>query len=204
MATDLSSIRAQLKCRHSLFIISASSGVGKSTITRALAAAGLAKVLISATSRPMRGNEKQGMEYFFVSEQTFKQQIEQGLFLEWAEIYGHYYGTYLQQLQDTLHHHQNAILEIDTVGAATVKELLPQSVTIFIRAPSVATLRARLTHRNENTAEEIERRISCVEQEMQQSKWYEHTVINDDLTTAINDISAIINSYSNNKKDTTP
>ena len=168
-----------------LFILSAPSGAGKTTVSRRLREEGLARVSISHTTRPPRPGEEEGREYFFVDRDEFTRMQNAGLFLESAEVYGNLYGTSAGWVQSQLGRGQNVLLEIDTQGAGKVKRALPEAVSIFLRPPSLDALRQRLTGRGQDSPEVVARRLAGAKNEMARENEYDCVIINDDLETAV-------------------
>ena len=168
-----------------LFILSAPSGAGKTTVSRRLRAEGLACVSVSHTTRPPRPGEEEGREYFFVDRDEFTRMQNAGLFLESAEVYGNLYGTSAEWVQSQLEQGRNVLLEIDTQGAGKVKRALPESVSIFLRPPSLKTLRERLTGRGQDSPEVVAQRLAGAKNEMARENEYDCVIINDDLETAV-------------------
>ena len=168
-----------------LFILSAPSGAGKTTVSRRLREEGLARVSISHTTRPPRPGEEEGREYFFVDRDEFTRMQNAGLFLESAEVYGNLYGTSAEWVQSQLGRGQNVLLEIDTQGAGKVKRALPAAVSIFLRPPSLEALRQRLTGRGQDSPEVVARRLAGAKNEMARENEYDCVIINDDLETAV-------------------
>jgi len=176
-----------------LFVISGPSGVGKGTIREAL----LARVAdiedsISATTREPRNGEVYGKDYFFVSETEFRKMVDQGMMLEWAEVYGKFYGTPREFVMETLAIGRDVVLEIDIQGARQVKSKMPEGVYIFISPPSAEELEARLNSRGKDSPESIERRIAAFKDEMRHMPDYDYEVVNDHLDIAINKVVSII------------
>ena len=168
-----------------LFILSAPSGAGKTTVSRRLQAEGLARVSVSHTTRPPRPGEEEGREYFFVDRDEFTRMQNAGLFLESAEVYGNLYGTSAGWVQSELERGRNVLLEIDTQGACKVKSALPEAVSIFLRPPSLEALRERLTGRGQDSPEVVARRLAGAKNEMARENEYDCVIINDDLETAV-------------------
>jgi len=133
-----------------------------------------------------------GVHYFFLNREDFMKMIDEGQLLEWAEVYGNYYGTPRRFVQETLDRGEDAILEIDIQGALQVKEKFPEAVLIFVAPPSMAELRLRLTARGADSREEIERRLGCTVAEMKLAGRYDYIVINDEVTRALDKVKAII------------
>lgn len=175
-----------------IIIFSAPSGCGKSTIINALMQQHPDLNLhfgITATSRPPRGTEQDGVEYFFLSPEEFSRRIEQGDFLEYCEVYaGRYYGSLKSVVDKMLAEGKNVVMDLDVVGAQNVKRQRPdQTVTLFIQPPTIEALRQRLILRGTDTPEVIEQRMDRAEYEISQAPHFDYIIVNDDLTTAIND-----------------
>ena len=181
--------------RGNLFVISAPSGSGKTTLVRRLLDT-LDDVCfsVSFTTRPVRGSERDGVDYHFVPEDVFRAKIEGGEFLEWAEVYGKWYGDPRSQIRDSLQNGNDVILKVDVQGAATVRALAPGVVSILIVPKSLAELRQRLIGRMTESSPEIELRLRTAAQELEQVREFDYCVINEDghLDRAIRSIEAII------------
>ncbi|MEJ2760768.1 MAG: guanylate kinase [Gammaproteobacteria bacterium] len=177
--------------RGNLFIVSAPSGAGKTTLVKALLETmpDLA-VSISHTTRPPRPSERDGQDYHFVDEAAFLSLVEEDRFLEHARVFDHYYGTSRDWVQERLVAGVDVILEIDWQGARQVRERLPDAVGIFILPPSYATLKARLKGRGDEEAT-VRRRMDDAARELSHYAEYEFLVINDDLETARQDLAAV-------------
>lgn len=176
-----------------LFVLSGPSGVGKGTIINKLLPLLPDMVLsISATTREPREREKDGVHYFFVSLEQFKQTIEEGGFLEYDGHFNNFYGTPKKFVYDNLNKGNDVMLEIDVNGALKVKNSCPDAVLIFIKPLTVDVLLNRLKHRNSEDEKEIAQRIARIEQEMSQQNKYDYIVVNDDLKTAVNEVYQII------------
>lgn len=185
----------------SLYLISAPSGAGKTSLVKALLAAsqqsaagpGLC-VSVSHTTRPMRPGEQDGVNYHFVSKDGFKAMVEKGDFLEHAEVFGNFYGTSKTWVRERLGQGWDVILEIDWQGAAQIKKLLPESVGIFILPPSLQTLEKRLTGRGTDKPEVIAARMAKAVNEMSHYPQADFLVINDQFEVALADLQAIFRS----------
>lgn len=178
-----------------LFVISGSSGVGKGTLLKQLVQKNPElEVSISATTRAPRPAEVDGVNYFFITKEEFLKEVENGEFLEWAEFNGNYYGTKQAWVERNLNKGRNLILEIETNGALQIKKKLPDSVLIFILPPSLEELEHRLRGRNTEDEETIQGRLHEVCREIECSKNYDYTVVNDDLDTALLELERIIKS----------
>lgn len=176
-----------------LFIISAPSGAGKTTLVSAL----LEKtpdleVSVSHTTRPRRSKEANGENYFFVDEATFEQMMEENAFLESARVFGNYYGTSREWVEQKLASGTDVILEIDWQGAELVRKSFPKSVSIFIIPPSIATLKERLNRRNQDQPEVIARRVAEAKLEISHYQTFEYLVVNRHFPTALSNLSSII------------
>lgn len=176
-----------------LFVISAPSGAGKTSVIRTLLQTDINVTLsISYTTRPSRRDEKNGQDYFFVDRATFKAMQEHGEFLESAEVYGNFYGTSRKWIEETLSSEQDVLLEIDCQGAQQVRTLYPQAVSIFILPPSMETLKNRLEQRGMDESKIIERRLSAACSEISHLNSFDYVVVNHELETAAREISCII------------
>ncbi|KQB53482.1 guanylate kinase [Pseudomonas endophytica] len=175
-----------------LYIISAPSGAGKSSLVKALIdIEPQICVSVSHTTRAMRPGEKNGVHYHFVEREEFVKMIEHGDFLERAEVFGNLYGTSQSYLQQTLDEGHDLILEIDWQGAEQVRKLMPQARSIFILPPSQQALRDRLDNRGQDSAEIIDGRMREAVSEMSHYVDYDYLIINDDFALALDDLKAI-------------
>ena len=178
-----------------LFVISGSSGVGKGTLLKKLIEKNpKLEVSISATTRQPRPGEVDGVNYFFTDKNEFLKEVENGDFLEWAEFNGNYYGTKQAWVERNLNKGRNLILEIETKGALQIKNKIPDSVLIFIMPPSIEELEHRLRGRNTEDEETIQGRLHEVRREIECSKNYDYTIVNDDLEKALVELEKVINS----------
>lgn len=178
-----------------LFVISGSSGVGKGTLLKKLIEKNpKLEVSISATTRQPRPGEIDGVNYFFTDKNEFLKEVENGDFLEWAEFNGNYYGTKQAWVERNLNKGRNLILEIETKGALQIKNKMPDSVLIFIMPPSIEELEHRLRGRNTEDEETIQGRLHEVRREIECSKNYDYTIVNDDLEKALIELEKVINS----------
>jgi guanylate kinase len=185
-------VRSSTERRGILFIISAPSGTGKTTLCKQLTAniPGLWHS-ISYTTRSPRAGEEHGREYFFTDEPTFQSMIDRHEFVEWARVYGHLYGTPRKTLADKIDQGIDVLLEIDVQGALQVKKKFDDAVSIFILPPSMTALRQRLKSRASDTTEEIQRRLQKVKEEVWSYREYAYIVRNDDLTRSLRDLENI-------------
>ena len=184
-----------------IVIISGPSGVGKSTISRAVLDRVDNLVLsTSATTRAQAPAETNGKEYTFLSEGEFKRGIDQGDFLEYAEVFGNFYGTPKAEVDASLAQGRNVLLEIDVQGGQQVKALDPDALLIFILPPDDQALRKRLDGRGRDTNQSVETRLEKANKEIVAARqFYEHMVTNDDLEQAIQDVMHIVQSNSKSK-----
>ena len=175
-----------------LYIISAPSGAGKTSLVKALTDdLNHIRVSVSHTTRAMRPGEHDGVNYHFVDRAEFERLNAQGDFLEQAEVFGNCYGTSRSALQHTLDQGHDLILEIDWQGAQQVRKLMPGVRSIFILPPSQQALRQRLTNRGQDSDEIIEGRMREAVSEMVHYDEYEYVIINDDFATALEDLKAV-------------
>lgn len=180
-----------------LVIISAPSGAGKdSSIDRLVRAGALedATVYVTATSRAPRPGEVHGREYFFYSPEKFRDEIEQGNFLEWSVVHGEFKGVRRDALADTLREHRIVIVKPDPQGMRKLKTLLPEALTIFIQPPSIESLQRRLIGRGTESPEQLAIRLKNAEIEMAAAPEYDHVVVNEDgqLDRTVREIADII------------
>jgi guanylate kinase len=181
-----------------IFIISAPSGAGKTTLCKAaLAAFADMRYSVSFTTRAPRPGEENGRDYVFVTAPEFEAGIRGGRWAEWAQVHGNYYGTSADVLAQSLSAGCDILLDIDVQGARQICARFPESVTIFIMPPSLEVLRQRLVSRGTDRLEVIAMRIDNAGREMAQRDVYRHVVVNDDLETAITELIHLIDSYRN-------
>ena len=176
-----------------LFVVSAASGTGKTSLVKALLErVSNLHVSVSHTTRPQRPGELEGVHYHFTSQKEFLAQVEQAGFIEYAEVFGNYYGTSQDTVKQQLAKGHDVLLEIDWQGAEQVRKLFPESQQIFILPPSQFDLRQRLSNRGTDSVEVIEHRLSCAVEDMQQYLNFDYLIINDDFNKALHDLESVI------------
>ena len=183
-----------------LIVFSAPSGSGKSTLINHLMSQGLnLKFSISCTSRAPRGKEQNGVEYFFITPDEFREKIKNEEFIEYEEVYkDRYYGTLKAQVERQLKNGENVIFDIDVVGGCNIKKLYGErALLVFIMPPSVEQLRRRLKSRATDTLEVIESRIAKAEYELSFKDKYDVTIVNDKLATAQEEVLNAVRSFLN-------
>ncbi|WP_395377880.1 guanylate kinase [Marinicella sp. W31] len=179
-----------------LFIVSAPSGTGKTSLVNALVRdTNHLKLSISHTTREARPKEIDGYNYHFIEEARFKQMDMAGVFLESANVFGNYYGTSSEVVNKMLHEGHDVVLEIDWQGAEQVKELIQQAVSIFILPPSIEDLRERLTARGQDSEEVINLRMDKAISELKHYHKADYLVVNDDFEDALKGMKAIVRSH---------
>ena len=179
--------------RGLLIVVSGASGTGKGTVCKKL----LSKLpniyySISATTRQPREGETDGVEYFFLTVEEFKKKIAEGKFLEYAEVYGNFYGTPSYKIEEHLKRGENVLLEIDTQGALKVMEKCSDGVYIFLLPPSLEELYNRIKNRGTESEENLRRRFKAATSEIAVGKKYQYAVVNDSVDSAVKKIQAII------------
>ena len=176
-----------------LFVVAAASGTGKTSLVKALLdRTSNLHVSVSHTTRPKRNGELDGIHYHFIEKDSFTAQIEQGGFIEYAEVFGNYYGTSQRTVEEQLQQGHDVLLEIDWQGAAQVRKLFPDSIQIFILPPSQYDLRQRLSNRGTDSVEVIEHRLDCAVSDMQQYVNFDYIIINDSFDRALHELEAVI------------
>lgn len=176
-----------------IFVVAAPSGAGKSSLVKALMELDSAvQPSVSHTTRPPRGQEKHGREYFFVPHTEFDGMVAAGAFVEWAHVHGQRYGTSKRAIEDRIAQGADVILEIDFQGATQIRKTFANAVTIFILPPSWEELRSRLERRGEDSAEVIELRLQNAAEEMARANEFDFVIINELFERALFDLKAIV------------
>jgi len=179
-----------------LFILSAPSGAGKTTLCRVLMEHFKDMLYsVSYTTRDPRKGEIKGADYHFISKDEFREKIKEDKWAEWAEVHGNYYGTSAEFLSDALSSGKNVLLDIDVEGTRKILEQYPESITIFIMPPTPEILRMRIESRGTDSSEIIEKRLKNAETEMAQKNLYRHVIVNDRLDEAIGELISIVEAY---------
>lgn len=177
-----------------LFVVSSPSGGGKGTLVqRMLDALPDLSYSVSYTTRTPRNGELDGREYFFVARDRFEQMVAANEFLEWASVHGNLYGTARRQVMREINEGRDIVLEVDVQGAASVRKLIAESVSIFILPPSHEVLRERLLKRGTDTAEELKLRLRNAPAELRHYTAFDYLIVNDDVDSAANRLVAIVN-----------
>jgi guanylate kinase len=183
-----------------LFVVSAPSGAGKTTLCKALRSVYAdIQYSVSHTTRKPRQGEEEGIDYFFIDTETFLDMRARDCWAEWADVHGHYYGTSAKNLDQVLSGGHDILLDIDVQGAMQILERYPEAVTIFIMAPSLEALKLRLLKRGTEDPQTIEKRLRNAEKEIARKSIYRHVIVNDELSTAIDAFIGIVGKYRNNK-----
>ena len=190
-----------VKGRGEIIAVSAPSGTGKTTIIKNI----LKKFpqitfSISATTRPKRIVEKNGVEYFFISEKEFLKKIENNDFVEWEKFYDYYYGTFKSTIEENINSGISILLEIDVKGALSLKSIYPESHLIYIKPPSFEELVKRLSERKTENKDDFKKRIERAEMELNHTNKFDYVIINKDLNKAIEETSELINKILNKEK----
>lgn len=182
--------------RGHLFIISAPSGAGKTTLSRAILKRFTDMLYsVSYTTRSPRKGEKDGVDYHFISKEAFKKDIKTGRWSEWAEVYGNYYGTSAEFIEKGLSSGRDILLDIDVQGTIQILKHHPDSVTIFVLPPSMDALRQRLEMRGTESETVLKLRLENAKKEMVHKNLYRHVIVNDQLLSAIEELISIIEGY---------
>ncbi len=177
-----------------IFVISGPSGSGKSTLINRLMTVHPEIVFsVSHTTRPIRGKEVHGKDYYFVSKEHFSEMIEKDEFVEWAQVYDNFYGTGYKEVEYRISSKENAVLvlDIDVQGARNIKKKYPDAAFTLISPPSMAELRKRLVERENKEDQHIQRRLEIAWDELNQYRFYDYIIVNDDLDEAFSNLNAI-------------
>jgi len=183
-----------MKLAHHLIVISAPSGAGKTTICNQLLNRNENfRISVSATTRPPRPNEKNGVDYIFVSEEEFREKVDNREFLEYESVHGYYYGTLRSQVNELINQGYYVIFDIDVNGALSLKKRYPEAILIFLKPPSIEELKRRLIERKSDDPVEIQKRLTRLPEEYEKSEHFDYIVVNDELNKTVLEIAEIIN-----------
>jgi len=180
---------------HNLVVLSGPSGTGKTTVSRALPGRLDLMVSISATTRPPRPGEADGVDYCFLTPEEFKKRVAEKRLVEWAEVFGHYYGTPIEGLERARKSGKMLLLEIDVQGGIQIKKKFPEALAILLLPPDDRALWQRLSHRGTETSQAVELRFAKAQEEVRmarQSRCYDVEIVNDQLADTVNEVAAII------------
>jgi len=192
-ATERSSTNAPHVGRGLLIVVSSPSGGGKGTlIDRVLKTVPGLSYSVSFTTRAPRPAEQNGREYFFVDTSTFESMVAQGEFLEWANVYGHLYGTSAAQVEHERENGRDIVLEIDVQGAESIRRKVPDLISVFILPPSFELLRERLLARGTDSPADLERRLRGAAGEVEQYRHFQYVILNDDIDRASQQLASVI------------
>lgn len=187
--------------KGNLLVISAPSGTGKTTLCKRLVSLTKDTVYsVSVTSRPPRTNEINERDYLFVSEEEFKQLIEEKRLIEWAKVHGNYYGTSKEFVEKNIQAGKDIILDVDVKGALQIKEKFKEAVLIFLLPPSMGELRKRLTGRKQDSEHEIEKRLKNAYEEIEYIEKYDYKIVNDQIKNALDELKKIVSKVKNKEE----
>jgi len=190
---DVDGSRPPRETAGSVFVISAPSGAGKTTLCRRILDEDRAiEFSVSYTTRPRRAGEQDGVDYRFVDRQEFERRRDEHEFAEWAVVGGHLYGTSAPVLREAVAQGHDILLDIDTQGAMNIRRQFPEAVLIFILPPGRAALRERLEKRGTDGPQEVVRRLALAQGEIEKCPAYDYVIINDDLETAYRQLRAVL------------
>jgi guanylate kinase len=176
-----------------LYIISAPSGAGKTSLIKALLkSVDRLKVSVSHTTRPRRSNEVDGIDYHYISLEKYQQMLAEDDFLEHAQVFGNQYGTSKKAVEDLIHQGTDVILELDWQGARQIQKKMPKAISIFVLPPSLEALHQRLNNRAQDDENVIQKRMLEAKQEMSHYNEYQFLIINDDFDVAFNELRSLV------------
>ena len=194
-AAHRSQLPSNLPTRPLLIVLSGPSGVGKDAVLARMKELGYPlKYITTLTTRHRRRNERNNVDYHFVSMESFQKMIENNELLEWANVYGNWYGVPKEEVKQALDKGQDVMVKVDTQGAATIKKILPQAIFIFLIPPSIEELTLRLKQRHTESPSDLALRLKTAQEEIKQLPLFDYIVVNkqDKIDLAVSDITAII------------
>jgi guanylate kinase len=181
---------------NNIFVISGPSGSGKSTLIKKLISeCGDLNFSVSHTTRKKRAGELDGREYYFIDRLKFRKMIEANEFAEWAEVHGELYGTSIKEIAGKSQGTDMIALDIDVQGAEIIRRVFPRSLHVFIMPPDIETLRKRLVGREKHLGPDFERRLVTAVHEMEESQYYDHVIVNDDIEKSYGQLKNIYNNF---------
>lgn len=173
-------------------VLAGPSGAGKTTVGRALERRGRVRFSVSATTRPPRAEEEDGVDYRFLPRERFREMVDAGELLEWAEVHGHLYGTPTEALREAREEGRHLLLDIDVQGARSVRSDVPETVGVFLLPPNGTRIVRRLLGRGSEDEDELRRRLRAAEQELAAVTEFDYVVVNDDLERAVDLVDAVL------------
>ena len=186
--------------RPLLMVLSGPSGVGKDAVLTRMKEWGHSfHFAVTVTTRPQRRGESNGVDYHFISRERFEEMVKGEELLEWAQVYGNFYGVPRRQVEEALKHGSDVLIKVDVQGAATIKQAMPNALLIFIAPPSMEALEKRVRQRNTESAIDLERRVATAHEEMRQLEMFDYVVVNDRIDQAVAQINAIITTEKDRK-----
>ena len=197
MTPDVAGAEARQAIGRNLVVVSGPSGAGKTTVTRTLPERLGLTLSVSATTRAPRRGEKEGVDYYFITPREFQERIGENRFVEWAEVFGHRYGTPVEELERARREGKMLLLEIDVQGGIQIKKKFPEALAILLLAPGPEVLRQRLSHRGTERPEEVERRFAKAQEEIalaRRAGCYDVEVVNDRLAETVDRVVSLIQS----------
>ncbi len=195
MASHRNQLPFNLSTRPLLIVLSGPSGAGKDAVLARMKKSGYpARYVITLTTRPRRAKERNNIDYHFISKERFQEMIENNELLEWANVYGNWYGVPKEEVKQSLDKGQDVMVKVDVQGVATIKKILPQAISIFLTPPSMDELLIRLKQRHTESSPDLNLRLKTAEEEVKQLPLFDYVVVNrwNKVDLAVADIKAII------------